>query len=144
MNATTAGARRWRVRFGIVLAAVTLAVLPACDSSDDVSTTPEAPWTAPYGTNTGTATTPGSVADAMTIMITDFKFDVPTTVRPGAEISVVNGDAVEHTMTSDVGGVFDEVVDGNDTTTFNAPMAPGSYPFHCTRHPDMQAILVVE
>ncbi|MBP1158898.1 MULTISPECIES: cupredoxin domain-containing protein [Rhodococcus] len=89
-------------------------------------------------------TAPGTPAESMVVTIRDFKFEVPTTVRAGAEISLVNQDDVEHSVTSNEAGKFDEDVDGNNTATFDAPMNPGTYPFHCTYHPEMQGILVVE
>jgi hypothetical protein len=39
-------------------------------------------------------------------------FGEPLTVAPGAEIAVVNNDAVEHSVTSDTAGAFDVEVEG--------------------------------
>ncbi|SEL01763.1 cupredoxin domain-containing protein [Rhodococcus maanshanensis] len=126
---------------GVALAAVAIAVTPACDSSDDASLTPEAPWTDSYGPKE--PTTAGAPAESMTVTIKDFRFTVPSTVRAGAEVSLVNEDNVEHSATSDQAGTFDEEVDGNDTATFHAPTEPGTYAFHCRYHPEMVGMLVV-
>jgi plastocyanin len=79
-----------------------------------------------------------------TITIQSFAFGSPLTVRPGQSISVVNMDSAPHTVTADVGQSFDAAVGPASQATFLAPTAPGSYPFHCTVHPDMHGTLIVQ
>ncbi|MEO8751010.1 MAG: cupredoxin domain-containing protein, partial [Allobranchiibius sp.] len=81
---------------------------------------------------------------AAKITIKNFKYEVPTSVKPGATITVTNSDAVDHTVTSDTKGLFDAVIPGSGGThTITAPTKPGRYPFHCTYHSNMHGVLVV-
>jgi plastocyanin len=82
-------------------------------------------------------------ASAATITIEGFSFGDPVTVSPGAQITVVNKDSVQHTVTSDIAGPFKTYIKGNSQETFTAPTAPGSYPFHCSAHPNMHGTLIV-
>ena len=82
-------------------------------------------------------------ATAATITIDNFKFS-DVTVPPGAQVTVVNNDSAEHSVTSDTGGAFDVEVDGKKQVTFTAPAQPGTYPFHCTYHPSMHGTLTVQ
>ncbi len=67
------------------------------------------------------------------------------TVAPGAKITVTNRDTAGHSMTSDDGKSFDTGILGKDkSATVTAPAKPGSYPFHCTPHPNMKATLIVK
>jgi plastocyanin len=84
---------------------------------------------------------PGAAA---VIMIKGFKYQVPASVRPGAMVSVMNMDGQAHTVTADKGNAFDDQATAGKTTTFKAPMAPGSYPFNCTYHSNMHGVLVVK
>jgi plastocyanin len=94
----------------------------------------------------GTATTTGAVAGgAPAITIKDFEYGAPLTVAPGAVVTVTNMDSAGHTVTADQGQAFDaDVRGGGGTATFTAPSAPGSYPYHCTYHPNMHGTLTVK
>lgn len=118
-----------------LVAAVSAAiVLSACSGPVGGS----APDSSPAGTSSS------SSSAANTLVVTNFAFGVLASVVPGTTITVVNSDAAPHTVTSDTAGDFDVPVDGNSTTTFTAPTKPGSYPFHCTYHSQMTAVLVVK
>jgi len=82
-------------------------------------------------------------AAAATISIAGFKFS-DATVAPGAQVTVVNDDSAEHSVTSDTAGVFDVEVEGKRQATFTAPTQPGTYLFHCTYHPSMHGVLTVQ
>lgn len=84
---------------------------------------------------------PASGADSITI--SGFAYSVPTSVAPGATITVTNKDSVTHTVTADSGGAFDVTVSAGGTATFKAPAAAGRYAFHCTVHPSMHGTLTV-
>ena len=93
----------------------------------------------------GTATTGAVAAGAPVITIKDFEYGAPLTVAPGAVVTVTNMDSAGHTVTADQGQAFDVDVKGSGgTATFTAPTAPGSYPYHCTFHPNMHGTLTVK
>jgi plastocyanin len=103
-------------------------------------------------TSYGTATASGSsseasateVASGPTITIANMAFGQPLTVAPGSTIAIANNDTVEHSVTSDTAGAFDQDVDGNEKATLTAPSQPGEYPFHCSYHPNMKGTLIVK
>ena len=108
--------------------------------------------TACGGSNTSesTATASGSSSEASateaagpTITIANMAFGQPLTVAPGTKINIANNDTVEHSVTSDTAGAFDQDVDGNEKATLTAPSQPGEYPFHCSYHPNMKGVVVV-
>jgi plastocyanin len=96
-----------------------------------------------------TSTGPGMGSDAATsaaaaITITNFAYEVPASVVPGAEVTVTNMDDTEHTVTADQDSGFDvEVKENGGTATFIAPAQPGSYAFHCKYHSNMHGTLTV-
>jgi len=96
-----------------------------------------------------TASGPGSGAAnaaAATITISNFAYEIPGAVAPGAEVKVINMDTAEHTVTADQNAtLFDvEVKENGGTATFKAPSEPGTYAFHCTYHPNMHGSLTVK
>jgi plastocyanin len=92
------------------------------------------------GAATGTV-----AAGAPAITIKDFGYGAPMTVPPGAVVTVTNMDSAGHTVTADRDQTFDVDVQGSGgTATFTAPSAPGSYPYHCTYHPNMRGTLIVK
>ena len=139
------------------LAALVVAGAAGCSSSGGSM----APTTAPAQTETQAAVpgmpmsspamtsgmpgTAGSSAGVASISIKDFDYGAPITVSPGATVMVTNMDSAEHTVTADQGSAFDvEVKENGGTGTFTAPTAPGTYPFHCTYHPNMHGTLTVQ
>jgi len=85
----------------------------------------------------------GAVAGANEIVISGFAYTVPATVAPGAQVTIRNTDTAEHTVTADTGGAFDVEIEGGETVTLTVPPTPGTYPFHCTYHPNMHGDLTV-
>lgn len=83
-------------------------------------------------------------ADGTTITISGMAFGEPISVAPGATVTIDNEDAVEHSVTSDQKGAFDQDVDGGKQATFTAPTEPGEYAFICTYHPKMLGTLIVK
>ena len=137
-------------RSGLGLGAGVLAmvVLSACGSSGVPS---GGRSSAAHSATTATASvaSPSSAAsvspkaEAM-IHISGFAYTVPASVAPGATVSVMNMDGENHTVTADAGNAFDVKATAGTTVTFTAPKKPGSYPFHCTYHSNMHAVLVVK
>ena len=117
----------------LLLAALALvgALATACGSSGTTGTTAAASST----TSTATA--------GPTLTIANMAFGQPLTVAAGTQITIVNNDSVEHSVTSDTAGTFDVEVDGGEHKTLTAPSRPGDYPFHCKYHPSMKSALTV-
>ena len=80
-------------------------------------------------------------AEALTITISEFTYDVPESVPAGADIEVVNEDREAHTLTLADGGPS-VVIQGGATEILTAPAA-GSYGIVCQFHGSMTAELVV-
>jgi plastocyanin len=106
------------------------------------SGTPPSTSAPPPGSVDGGGPTAGPAAT--TITIKDFGYGEPITVAPGAAVTVTNIDTAAHTVTADEGAAFDTEVKGGGTATFTAPTKPGSYPYHCTFHPNMHGTLIVK
>ena len=125
----------------IALAFATLLFVTGCSSGTTTTTaTPESPSAA---SSTAAATATASAAGPK-ISIADMKFSAPLTVTPGATVTVVNSDSVEHTVTADAGNAFNVEIGDNGTATFTAPTQPGTYAYHCTYHPSMHGQLIVQ
>jgi plastocyanin len=81
---------------------------------------------------------------AVVIHISKFAYQSPASVSPGATVTVMNMDGEAHTVTADSGSAFDTKIDPGASSTFTAPMKPGTYAFHCTYHSNMHGMLVVK
>jgi plastocyanin len=130
------------------LAAMSLiaAIATACGGSSSTDETTETATAAETATTSEAPTSensPTATAGA-TITIENMAFGQPLTVAPGAEISIVNNDSAEHSVTSETAGTFDVHVDGTQKGTLIAPTEPGEYPFYCVYHPSMKGTLIVK
>jgi plastocyanin len=144
MSSDHARHRALRVALGTALAtgALLLAGCGGGSSSAPASTdsmTSMSMGSSPTSSSSG-GTTTGAVA---TVTIKDFAFDSPSSVAPGATVTVTNEDAEAHTLTADGAGGFDVKIDPGASETFTAPTKPGSYPFHCDYHSNMRGTLTV-
>ena len=126
-----------------------LAVLTACGGgADDPGAAVDPGYGAGVGTSSADATTTPTTSETeaeseLVIVISDFDYELPDVVPPGAAITIRNEDGVGHTVTAD-DGTFDVVVGPGEEATLTAPDQPGEFPFHCTPHPAMVATLVVQ
>lgn len=80
-----------------------------------------------------------------TITIDAFEFQPgDITVQAGTEITIVNDDNANHTVTADDGESFDtdNIEEGGATTTITID-EPGAYPYHCDYHPTMTGTITV-
>lgn len=69
----------------------------------------------------------------------------PDTVTVGQTVSWHNADATPHTATSDVGSAIGTGnIAAGATSAPKAMNNPGSFSYHCTIHPTMTGILVVQ
>jgi plastocyanin len=137
------------------LAAVVLIGVSGCGSSGGGSNGASTATTSPDSHTSGggasaQSSSPSSskkptseMAMAM-LSIKDFAFQSPSSVKPGGTVMVSNSDTSTHSVTSDQAGMFDVDVSAGGTATFTAPSKPGSYPYHCKYHGNMQATLVVK
>lgn len=107
------------------------ALATGCGSSDKTDATAAA------------SSTSSTAIAGPTLTIANMAFGRPLTVAPGTQITIVNNDSVEHSVTSDTAGVFDVEVDGGEHKTLTAPSRPGDYPYHCKYHPSMTSTLTV-
>jgi plastocyanin len=139
MTGTSAQTRRG------VAACVFAAALAGCSSSPSAGDAAGTSTSAAVSTTAvaGSSSAAGTSATAAVITIKNFGFTTPSSVSPGATITVRNDDSEDHTVTADSGGAFDDKAPPG-TSTFTAPSKPGSYPFHCTIHPFMKGTLVVK
>jgi len=119
----------------------TSAPATSAGASPSMSMEPSAPAGSTSGQGSGAAN-----AAAATITISNFAYEIPGAVAPGAEVKVINMDTAEHTVTADQNAtLFDvEVKENGGTATFKAPSEPGTYAFHCNYHPNMHGSLTVK
>ncbi|ORV24140.1 plastocyanin [Mycolicibacterium conceptionense] len=92
---------------------------------------------------TVTASPDTSVPSGPVIAIEGMLFRSPGPVAPGTEITIVNNDEVEHSVTSRTKGLFDVHVEGKGRATLTAPEEAGEYAFYCLYHPAMLGTLTV-
>lgn len=125
------------VKFSMAVAVLGVVVAAAAGCGSSTTATAGSSSTAPASESV----TP--VTGGPTITISGMAFGDPLTVSPGATITIVNKDTVEHSVTSDPKGPFSTDVDGGEQKTFTAPTQPGTYPFVCKYHPNMKGTLTV-
>jgi plastocyanin len=89
------------------------------------------------------ATTGTPTAAANTITITNFMFGGPITVTAGSTVTVKNADTTTHTVAADDKSFDTGEIHAGATATFVAPMAAGTYKFHCNIHNYMTGSLTV-
>ncbi|MEV0296022.1 cupredoxin domain-containing protein [Nocardia sp. NPDC050710] len=117
-------------RFMAVAGIVAITLAAACGtSSEEEVAIPTPPGPAP-------------IPD-LTITINDLNYSAIPAITPGATITVVNNDAIQHSVTSRRPGLFDHEVQPGRTITFTAPTEIGSHPFHCRYHAFMEGWLSI-
>jgi plastocyanin len=116
------------------------------NSTETTSSAPTTGGNGGGGETTGGNGGGGQAADSGTINIENFQYGEPLSVAPGAQITVTNKDSAPHDAVADDGSFRTEVLGQNESGTFTAPTAPGTYKFSCTLHGNMTSIgtLVVQ
>jgi plastocyanin len=129
-------------KIGLLLGALLLigAIATGCSSTDKPSASSSAATSSSEIAMTGGP----PAAGGPTITISGNDFGAPLTVSPGAKITIVNEDGMEHSVTSDPKGAFSTDVDGGEQKTFTAPDKPGEYPIICKYHASMHGTLIVK
>lgn len=124
--------------------------LSACGSSTGAtgssSTSPMSSMdmSSPSSSSAAAPSSSSSAQEAKAVItISDFAYQVPASVAPGATITIENKDSQAHTVTSKAGG-FDVKIDPKGMATMKAPDRAGSYAFVCTFHANMSSTLVVK
>ena len=126
------------------------AVLIACgETNESPSSAPASPNGQSPITGTPSSTSappsPGAQVADNQIVISNMAYTVPTYVTPGQQLTIVNNDDPNHTVTADQNNLFDiRVSGGGGMQSFTAPMTPGTYPFHCKYHANMHGLLTVQ
>lgn len=131
--------------------AATVGILGGCGTSSSAgsasssgSAMDSSSMSAMGSSSAGSSSGSSAASSAVVIHISKFMYQTPASVSPGATVTVMNMDGEAHTVTADSGNAFDVKADPSATTTFKAPMTPGTYAFHCTYHSNMHGMLVVK
>jgi plastocyanin len=83
-------------------------------------------------------------ADATNVRIANFAFDpAQVTITTGTTVSWNNEDSVPHTVTSTDGAFDSGIFDPGATFTWTFSQ-PGSFPYACQLHPQMQGTVIAE
>jgi plastocyanin len=128
-----------RTALAAVLSAGVMA-LSACGGGSSSTAMQSSPHSAASSMSMGSSDSGMSMS---MITIKNFTFSGPSSVKAGASVMVTNQDAEAHTLTADNAGSFDVTVNPGKSVTFTAPSKPGSYPYHCNFHSNMQGMLTV-
>ena len=116
--------------------AATALVLAGCGGASN-ATSPAQP--------SGASPEPASGGGSGAVKISNFKFAPATlTVKPGARVTVTNGDSTAHTATADDGQSFDTGTLAPGASHAITVTKPGSYTYHCSIHPFMKGTIVVK
>ena len=121
---------------------LTAGVLMACgggNNSSQQSAPPNTGGEAPYASPT---TSPQPAGPQ--IVIANFGYTVPPSVKPGEQVTVVNKDDTAHTVTANNNAFDLRISGGGGFQTFTVPASPGTYPFYCKYHANMRGTLTVQ
>ena len=73
-----------------------------------------------------------------------FAYNPPTiTVPAGSTVTWINQDSVDHAVTSDTPGIFDNPILAGATVRITFTV-PGTFNYHCQPHPYMTGIVIVQ
>ena len=118
---------------------ISAGLLTACGAGTQPSPQSAAPLTS------APSSPSASPAAGSDIVISNMSYTVPPSVSPGQQLTIVNNDSANHTVTADENNMFDiRVSGGGGSASFTAPTTPGSYPFHCKYHANMHGVLTVK
>lgn len=130
--------RRGLVKTGLILAAG--ATFPVMAMARQGTPPAASPVASPAASPAASPVTGGGVV----IDIVNFAFDPPAlTVSAGTIVTWVNVSDTIHNVVAEDETWQSEVLDPGGSYSFQV-MEPGTYPYLCTIHPDMGAVLTVE
>lgn len=78
------------------------------------------------------------------IIINGYEYTTPDSVSPGQVVAIRNNSSTQHSVTSDMTGMFNRTVPAGQVGSFTAPAQAGNYTFHCMYHPSMHGTLKVK
>lgn len=85
-----------------------------------------------------------SVDTQQVVIIKNMAFHPSTlTVKAGAHVVWQNEDTVEHSATSDTNQFDTGLMSGSEKADL-VFKTPGTYTYHCSKHPDMKATIIVQ
>ena len=91
----------------------------------------------------GREAAPGAAMEPRAISIAGFEFaPAELTVSVGDSVAWINDDAFRHTTTADSGAWASAELTRGQRFVF-VPRRPGRFPYHCTAHPVMRAVIHV-
>ncbi|PND56344.1 metal-binding protein [Mycobacterium sp. ENV421] len=117
------------------------ALLSGCGGNSQPAPQSAEPVTSAESAPISSTVAPAAAGD---IVISNMSYTVPPSVKPGQQLTIVNNDSENHTVTADANDLFDvRISGGGGRETLTAPTTPGTYPFHCKYHANMQGVLTV-
>lgn len=123
-----------RSRSAVMAVAVLALALTAAACSDAAST----------ATTAAEPATTEAAVEPLQIDISGFAFGpADVTVPAGTTVTWTNLDGAPHKVVSDDGVWQSETLEDGDSFSFTLD-TPGTYPYHCSIHPSMQATITVE
>ncbi len=97
-----------------------------------------------YSTPTSPSTSPPAPSAPNTVVISGFAFGPsPITVAKNTTITWQNRDSEAHTATADNGSWDTGSIASGASKSITFATA-GTFPYHCTLHPEMRAMVVVQ
>lgn len=130
--------------------AVAPVAVPPSSTPPAATPSPGAPLTAPSPAATSTAVerapaaAPRAARAPITIRITNLAFRTPVLHVPaGTRIRWLNGDPLQHSVTSDA-KIFDSGLIDAGKSFERLFDTPGTYTYHCTPHPFMKGTIIVD
>lgn len=122
-----------------LVATLAVAVVAGCGGTDDHKASAPGASQLPEGSRT---TAPAPLPGPYTITIKSTGYS-HLSVPAGEQGKIINDDDVEHSVTSDIPGVFDVNVPPHSTEIFVFPAKPGTYTYHDTHQTSLHGELVV-
>ena len=125
------------MRFSLAFVTLLLGISLACGGSTPSTTTTPSPSTpAPSGSAVSIA------VGARTLTTTAFSPN-PVTVAVGGTVTWTNNDSITHTSTSDSGVWNSGGIGAGQSFSQTFPTA-GTFPYHCSLHPNMVGTITVQ
>jgi plastocyanin len=121
----------------VVVVIVAVAAVALGNKNNKNATPPPAP-------TSNNSSTSASTPSQDKVAIINMKYSpADITVKKGAKVVWTNFDSVSHTVTADTGNMFDSGTLGQGKSFSFTFSSVGTFPYHCTLHPDMHGKVIV-